>query len=124
MPFDQIHRAGGSIEDFCRVCKTDRIHTIIALDAEGRPARVDCGYCHSEHNYRGGPRMVASSSSSSGSSPSGRARKEPFPIVSDRERIGPVMSSTPSADSDLELLLRRIIREEAGITPAVPAEKW
>jgi hypothetical protein len=30
---------------------------------------------------------------------------------------------TPSSD-DLELLLRRIIREEAGITPAVPAEKW
>ena len=26
--------------------------------------------------------------------------------------------------ADLELLLRRIIREEAGITPAVPAEKW
>ena len=25
---------------------------------------------------------------------------------------------------DLELLLRRIIREEAGISPVVPAEKW
>ena len=25
---------------------------------------------------------------------------------------------------DLELLLRRIIREEAGITPVVPAQKW
>jgi len=25
---------------------------------------------------------------------------------------------------DLELLLRRIIREETGLTPAVPAEKW
>ena len=25
---------------------------------------------------------------------------------------------------DFELLLRRIIREEAGITPVVPAEKW
>ena len=25
---------------------------------------------------------------------------------------------------DLELLLRRIIREETGITPVVPAEKW
>lgn len=25
---------------------------------------------------------------------------------------------------DLELLLRRIIREEGGVTPAVPAEKW
>ena len=29
-----------------------------------------------------------------------------------------------SGSDDLELLLRRIIREEAGITPAVPAEKW
>jgi len=26
--------------------------------------------------------------------------------------------------NDLELLLRRVIREEAGITPVVPAEKW
>jgi hypothetical protein len=25
---------------------------------------------------------------------------------------------------DLEMLLRRIIREESGITPVVPAEKW
>ena len=25
---------------------------------------------------------------------------------------------------DLELLLRRIIRQETGLTPAVPAEKW
>jgi len=25
---------------------------------------------------------------------------------------------------DLELLLRRIIREESGVTPAAPAEKW
>ena len=33
--------------------------------------------------------------------------------------------STPIADSaDLELLLRRIIREETGLTPVTPAEKW
>ena len=32
--------------------------------------------------------------------------------------------SVESATSDLELLLRRVIREEAGVTPAVPAEKW
>jgi hypothetical protein len=33
---------------------------------------------------------------------------------------------TVSSDTagDLELLLRRIIREETGITPVVPAEKW
>ncbi len=30
----------------------------------------------------------------------------------------------PNTNVDLEMLLRRIIREEAGITPAVPAEKW
>ena len=31
---------------------------------------------------------------------------------------------TASGDADLELLLRRIIREEAGLTPVAPAEKW
>ena len=31
--------------------------------------------------------------------------------------------STPGS-TDLELLLRRIIREEAGVTPVAPAEKW
>jgi hypothetical protein len=27
-------------------------------------------------------------------------------------------------DTDLELLLRRVIREETGITPVTPADKW
>jgi hypothetical protein len=31
--------------------------------------------------------------------------------------------STPGSE-DLELLLRRIIREECGLTPAAPADKW
>ena len=30
----------------------------------------------------------------------------------------------PDRSEDLELLLRRIIREEAGITPVAPAPKW
>jgi len=34
------------------------------------------------------------------------------------------MSMTTTATADLEMLLRRIIREEAGVTPAPPAEKW
>jgi hypothetical protein len=29
-----------------------------------------------------------------------------------------------SSDTDLEQLIRRIIREEAGLTPVAPAEKW
>ena len=32
--------------------------------------------------------------------------------------------STSLRASDLELLIRRIIREEAGLTPVAPAEKW
>jgi len=31
---------------------------------------------------------------------------------------------TLDGDTDLELLLRRIIREEAGITAVAPADKW
>ena len=30
----------------------------------------------------------------------------------------------PNGTDDLELLLRRIVREEAGVTPVVPADKW
>ena len=33
------------------------------------------------------------------------------------------MTHTAGAD-DLELLIRRIIREETGLTPVAPAEKW
>ena len=134
------YRAGESVEDYCRVCKTDRLHTVIAADADGRPIRVDCGYCHSEHNYRGGPRIAAAGGEArlqtparSGSPGTGsgsravaavrpRVDRDPFPLVSERERIRAPMPIDD--DTDLELLLRRIIREEAGVTPVVPSEKW
>ncbi len=32
--------------------------------------------------------------------------------------------SMPTSGEDLEMLLRRVIREEAGLTPVTPAEKW
>lgn len=34
------------------------------------------------------------------------------------------MTLSAGPGEDLELLLRRILREEAGVTPVVPAEKW
>ena len=34
------------------------------------------------------------------------------------------MTVSDASSGDLELLLRRVIREETGITSAVPAEKW
>jgi hypothetical protein len=123
MPQNQTYRAGVSIEDYCRVCKSDRTHTVVVVDGEGRPVRVACGYCRSEHNYRGGPKVAPFGVPAPvKSAPRTRAiTSAPFPLVSDRERIAPAMTQT---SDDLELLLRRIIREEAGITPAVPAEKW
>ena len=32
--------------------------------------------------------------------------------------------AVPNGTDDLELLLRRVLREESGVTPVVPAEKW
>jgi hypothetical protein len=121
-----VARAGDSIEDFCRACKLDRMHTVVAADPNGVPIRVACGYCSSEHNYRGGPRMSparAEKDVRSRSSPvAAREARQPFPVVSERERTAPPMSV--SDEPDLEMLLRRIIREEGGITPVAPAEKW
>jgi hypothetical protein len=125
-----VARAGDSTEDFCRACKLDRMHTVVAADPNGVPIRVACGYCSSEHNYRGGPRLGPASQTSDvrrGSSPKpARGDRQPFPVVSERERTAPPMSVPRSVNDepDLEMLLRRIIREEGGITPVAPAEKW
>ena len=123
----RAYRAGESLEDYCRACKTDRMHTVMAADEAGQPIRVVCGFCGSEHNYRGGPRVDAQPSRQAASAPAARgarttADREPFPIVSDRERITSTMPSESSAD--LEMLLRRIIREECGISAVTPADKW
>jgi hypothetical protein len=125
-------RAGESIDDYCRACKTDRSHTIIVVDGSGHPLRVQCGYCESQHNYRGGPRIDPFPRSTQAprtgvraadAQSSVRLQADPDSVVSERERIAPPMTVSDRAD-DLELLLRRIIREEAGMTPVAPAPKW
>jgi hypothetical protein len=135
--FVRSYRAGNSVEDYCRACKTDRMHTIIVVDAEAQPLRVACGYCDSEHNYRGGPRVAPSALGAAevgradalrpeprpSSAGADRVSVRPMPIVTDRERSGPPMS-VPDRTEDLELLLRRVIREETGISLVVPSEKW
>jgi hypothetical protein len=126
MSLTRTYRAGESLEDVCRACKADRLHTVIVVDADGAPLRVVCGYCHSEHNYRGGPAGASSRQSApTATAPDSRrapSNRAPFPIVSDRERTSTMSGSETPAD--LEVLLRRIIREETGITPVVPADKW
>ncbi len=105
------------------------MHTVVAADPEGVPIRVVCGYCQSEHNYRGGPRVASEPASAEPATPAERARRvsvrperNPFPIVSERERIAPPVSEDSAMD--IEMILRRVIREEAGISAVAPAEKW
>ena len=107
------HRAGETTPDVCRACKLTRDHTVMAVDAEGRILRVVCDFCRSEHNYRGG-----------GDEADGAPRPRP---AAERERTEPRMSTSDdneSAPAGLEAVLRRVLREELGLTRAAPAEKW
>ena len=108
------HRPGEPITDLCRACKAVRSHTVMAADAQGRAVRVVCDFCGSQHNYRGG---------------AGAAEAPPAPtppraprLAGDHERTVPV--TTSETPSDLEALLRRVLREELGLTPVAPAAKW
>lgn len=122
-------RAGDRIDDLCRACKSVRQHTVIVVDSQSNPLRVICDYCGSQHNYRGGeksesPRPIASPTEHAGGTrvPAG----DTLALVSERERRFPAMKvDTPDGQNvDLELVLRRIIREETGLTATAPAEKW
>jgi hypothetical protein len=118
------------------------MHTVIVVDERGRPIRVTCDYCESQHNYRGGPRVdvprpsAAMEAAIAPPAPSSAARvatraapprvsaPDALPLVTERERSAPPVTLPDQRVDDLELLLRRIIREEAGVTPVTPAAKW
>jgi hypothetical protein len=111
------HRAGDAVDDLCRACKLVRRHTVVAAGTDGAIHRVVCDYCGSQHNYRGGGRRSTPSPRSTGAPPSPTASPERSENAMDDSY------ATPTSE-DLESLLRRVIREEAGLTPAAPAEKW
>jgi hypothetical protein len=146
MPQPRPYRAGESLEDYCRACKTDRLHTVIVSDPDGKPLRVSCDYCGSQHNFRGGPRLDASREPprpiAAPRAPIATQRdsiatqrdpiathRDPIatrrdPIATHRERSAVPVAPQDQGDENLERLLRRIIREEAGLTPVTPAAKW
>jgi hypothetical protein len=102
-------RAGQQVDDLCRACKVVRHHTVVATDADGEIVRVVCDFCRSEHNFRSG----------------GGVRTAPpaSPPGPDTERSEAPMAGVEDG-SDLERLLRRIVREEAGLRPVTPAPRW
>jgi hypothetical protein len=103
---ERRRRAGERIPDLCRACHLTREHTVMAVDGDGRVLRVVCGFCGSQHNYRGG----------GGDEAEARPPREP-------ERTEARMT-TSAPGEDLERLLRRVLREELGLTSGAPAEKW
>jgi hypothetical protein len=115
-----MFKAGDLLDDLCRVCKTVRSHTVIAADNQGAILRVICDYCGSQHHYRGGDDREGRSKQ-----PAVSARPQ-LPMVTERERRFPVTDITTDGGNglDFEMLLRRIIREETGLTPVPMAEKW
>jgi hypothetical protein len=128
------YRAGDIVEDRCRACKIDRLHTVIVSGGEGRPVRVQCDYCGSQHNFRGGvaggapaartamaPAGAPPREAASPESPR-HPDREPFSLVSERECVAG--DAPMDAPASLEPLLRRIIREESGLTSVVPADRW
>jgi hypothetical protein len=121
----RTYRAGENVEDLCRACKIDRVHTVIAADAAGRPIRVQCDFCASQHNFRGGGGDSTPVAAPLRVLPD-NARDEPrlaAPDISQRERaLPPAIANL--AEADLEAVLRRVIRLESGVTVAVPAERW
>ena len=115
------HRAGEPIMDLCRVCKAERGHTVIAVDAEGRAARVMCDFCGSQHNYRGAGAEAELPSAPAASTRYSAPRPAPRP-AGDQEGVVPLTTSETA--NDLESLLRRVLREELGLTAEAPAAKW
>jgi hypothetical protein len=116
---NESFRVGKTIEDYCRPCKSIRAHTITLLDADSRPSRVLCDTCKSDHHYRGAsaPTPVTVPERATNDAQDERSRSS----MSDRSQEDP---PTLGSSTDLESLLRRILREETGWAPTNIAEKW
>lgn len=43
--------AGNEVDAWCTKCRMDLLHRVVAAVA-GKPKRVECQTCHTQHNYR------------------------------------------------------------------------
>ena len=112
-------RVGHSIEDYCRPCKMARRHTVEAVAPGSGVVRVRCDTCGSLHNFRAGGGRSAAPTGDAGAPTAG---SEAVPVE-------PLLEWAPGEEVDMdgetfERVLRRVIREETGLTPVSPAEKW
>jgi hypothetical protein len=46
------YKAGQEIDGYCTKCKMDLLHRIVAVGADGQPAKAECRTCHTTHVFR------------------------------------------------------------------------
>jgi hypothetical protein len=124
------YRGGDEVEVWCGFCGQPRPHLVSIADGDGRILRAVCDVCKTEHPVAGSRPPAIEPAALPGRTGPGRpgprptGRADAFPSVTERERSQPVVSIDGSNPIDLELLIRRVLREESGLTAVVPADKW
>ena len=84
----------------------------MVVGGNGQPLRVMCDTCGSQHNYRGARQSEP------------RPRPTETPAKPAIERTKEISMSTFETPSDLEQVLRQVMRDELGLTPVTIADKW
>lgn len=75
-------RPGDDTETYCGRCKAERMHQIVALNADGRPATVICRTCGNQHRFH--EKKTASASASRSTTRGARStpvRDEPTALI-------------------------------------------
>jgi RNase P subunit RPR2 len=52
-------RPGDDTETYCGRCKAERVHQVVALNADGAPATVICRTCGGQHRFHGKKELSA-----------------------------------------------------------------
>ena len=69
-------RPGDDTETYCGRCKAERMHQVVALNADGIPATVICRTCGGQHRFRE-KKEPSSSASANATGRRVRAKAEP-----------------------------------------------
>ncbi|MCC6621879.1 MAG: hypothetical protein IT385_11525 [Deltaproteobacteria bacterium] len=66
------YAVGKECDAWCTKCKRDTLHNIVALDASGLPAQVECRSCGGGHKYRAPKAPVAAAAAKTAKAPAKR----------------------------------------------------
>ncbi|MFO0746338.1 MAG: hypothetical protein U1F43_11780 [Myxococcota bacterium] len=99
------YAVGKECDAFCTKCKRDTLHNIVALDAKGLPAQVECRSCGGAHKYR---------------APKSAPAATPAPRAAARKTVGTTKgkSKTPAVPLPAQIYKRweELVGKRAGVT--------